>query len=128
MEEAGHRALHELVVLPGASLQGRVCVLFTCKGTIIRARAAQNKVVKLAVDGKQKVIANDYTILALALFDTRRASPSQNKSPHMHSGAVCAGAHQHRERGERYASLRDSVFAGRRAVSNRSEATGPAGA
>ena len=68
MEEAGHRALHELVVLPGASLDGRVCVVFTCKGMIIRASGVQKKVVKLAVDGKQQVVANDYTILTLSFL------------------------------------------------------------
>ena len=67
-EELSGKAMHELVVLPGTCLEDRVCVVFTCRGMVSRARAAQNKVIKLAVDGKQKIIANDYTILTLSFL------------------------------------------------------------
>ena len=68
IEEVSTKDLYELVVLPGACLEDRVCVVFTCRGMIARGRAAQNKVIKLAVDGKQKIIANDYTILTLSFL------------------------------------------------------------
>ena len=61
--------LHQLLVLPCAVANAeRVCIVFTCPGMIRRARAAVNKVVKLAVDGKQKLVSNDYTIVTVSFL------------------------------------------------------------
>lgn len=51
--------MSQLVVLPGALVDERVCIVFACRGMFARGRAAQSKVIKLAVDGKQKIVAND---------------------------------------------------------------------
>lgn len=61
--------LHQLLVLPGAVVNDqRVCVAFTCPGMIRRACSAENKVIKLAVDGKQKILSNNYTIVTLSFL------------------------------------------------------------
>ena len=61
--------VHQLLVLPGAVADAeRVCIVFTCPGMIGRARAAVNKVVKLAVDGKQKLVSNEYTIVTVSFL------------------------------------------------------------
>ena len=59
----------KLMVLP-TSVCGsdRVCMMFTCPGMLRRAAAAQGKVVKLAVDGKQKILSNEYIILTLSFL------------------------------------------------------------
>ena len=47
--------LHKLIMLPNPVFQeDRVCAIWTCPGMLSRAEAARNKVVKLAIDGKQK--------------------------------------------------------------------------
>ena len=61
--------IHQLIVLPGAVVEAdRVCVVFTCPGMVSRGSGATNKAVKLAVDGKQKVLSNDYTIVTLSFL------------------------------------------------------------
>ena len=59
--------LWQLVVVPEFS-EERVCAIWTCAGMIQRAQAARNKVVKLVVDGKQKVLTNDYAIVTLSFL------------------------------------------------------------
>ena len=63
----------KLMVLP-TSVCGsdRVCMMFTCPGMLRRAAAAQGKVVKLAVDGKQKILSNEYIILTLSFLCVQR--------------------------------------------------------
>ncbi|CAE7527740.1 unnamed protein product, partial [Symbiodinium pilosum] len=48
--------LHRLIILPNLVFEEqRVCAIWTCPGMLKRAEAARNKVVKLAIDGKQKL-------------------------------------------------------------------------
>ncbi|CAE7307073.1 unnamed protein product, partial [Symbiodinium sp. CCMP2456] len=61
--------LHKLIVLPSPVFQeDRVCAIWTCPGMLSRAEAARNKVVKLAVDGKQKILCNNYSVLTLSFL------------------------------------------------------------
>ena len=61
--------VHQLIVLPGAVVEAdRVCIIFTCPGMVSRGSGATNKAVKLAVDGKQKVLSNDYTIVTVSFL------------------------------------------------------------
>ena len=61
--------LHKLIVLPNPVFQEeRVCAIWTCPGMLRRAEAARNKVVKLAVDGKQKILCNNYSVLTLSFL------------------------------------------------------------
>lgn len=50
--------VHQLIVVPGAVVDAeRVCIAFTCPGMIARAHGAANLGIRLAVDGKQKILA-----------------------------------------------------------------------
>ena len=61
--------LHKLIMLPNPVFQeDRVCAIWTCPGMLSRAEAARNKVVKLAIDGKQKIVANNYSVLTLSFL------------------------------------------------------------
>ena len=86
------KPLHQLMVLPGAVVDNnRVCVVFTCPGMIARARAAENKVIKLAVDGKQKILSNEYTIVTLSFLvpstaiTLTRSTPQRNARVKAHT-------------------------------------------
>ena len=57
-----------------------------------RAEAARNKVVKLAIDGKQKLVANNYTVLTLSFLvssehvtQTRDSRLRVSSRPHVHT-------------------------------------------
>ncbi|CAK9086653.1 unnamed protein product, partial [Durusdinium trenchii] len=59
----------QLVVLPSSVVsEDQVCILWTCPGMLKRAKAAQNKLVKLVIDGKQKILSNEYAILTLSFL------------------------------------------------------------
>ena len=61
--------LDRLLVLPTPVFSDdRVCAVWTCPGMLRRAQAAQGKVVKLAIDGKQSVLSNGYTIATLSFL------------------------------------------------------------
>ncbi|CAE7471918.1 Usp36 [Symbiodinium sp. CCMP2592] len=63
--------LHKLFVLqdPAPTFnEERVCVAWTCPGMLRRARAAQGKVIKLAIDGKQGILINDYTVVTVSFL------------------------------------------------------------
>ncbi|CAE7236065.1 RPL15 [Symbiodinium sp. CCMP2592] len=63
--------LHKLFVLqdPAPTFnEERVCVAWTCPGMLRRARAAQGKVIKLAIDGKQSILINDYTVVTVSFL------------------------------------------------------------
>eukprot|EP00438_Fugacium_kawagutii_P024089 Skav218388 [mRNA] locus=scaffold3482:8652:12922:- [translate_table: standard] len=58
--------LSKLVVLPDMLVsEEAVCILWTCKGMLRRAKGARRKVVKLVVDGKQKILSNEYTVVTV---------------------------------------------------------------
>ena len=59
----------QLVILPSSIIStNQVCVIWTSSGMLQRATAAQNKLVKFVVDGKQKVLANEYAIMTLSFL------------------------------------------------------------
>ena len=66
-----------------------VCVMWTCPGMLRRACAAQGKVVKLAVDGKQKVLSNEYTVLTLS-FLASNESLTKTWAGRWHSSSVAS--------------------------------------
>eukprot|EP00438_Fugacium_kawagutii_P009631 Skav214980 [mRNA] locus=scaffold508:78764:83263:- [translate_table: standard] len=58
--------LAQLIVLPDMVVkENEVVIAWTCKGMLRRAKGAQQKVVKLIVDGKQKILANEYTVVTV---------------------------------------------------------------
>ena len=53
----------QLIILPDfICASSQVCVIWTCWGMVQKGRGAQNKVVRLVVDGKQRIVANQYSI------------------------------------------------------------------
>lgn len=46
----------------------QVCVLWTWWGMILKGKGAQNKVVRLVVDGEQRIVANQCTIVTLSFL------------------------------------------------------------
>ena len=75
---------HQLIVVQGAIVEAeRVCIVFTCPGMLDRARAAESKFIKLVVDGKQKIVTNDYTMSFLvpseAAVQTRGAAKRSSR-------------------------------------------------
>ena len=62
---------------------------FTCPG-IARARAAENKVVKLAVDGKQKVVSNDCTTLTVSFLVPSESVAQTRARPSSRAGRTQA--------------------------------------
>lgn len=48
--------------------EDEVCIVWTCRGMLRRARGAQKKVVRLVVDGKQKILDNDYTVVTVGFL------------------------------------------------------------
>ena len=85
--------LHRLIILPNLVFEEqRVCAIWTCPGMLKRAEAARNKVVKLAIDGKQKLVANNYTVLTLSFLvssehvtQTRDSRLRVSSRPHVHT-------------------------------------------
>ena len=68
----------------------QVCVMWTCWGMILKRKGAQNKVVRLVVDGKQRIVANQCTIVTLSFLVSnerlgfRHAARSRNnRSAHL---------------------------------------------
>lgn len=59
----------------------RVCIAFTCPGMIARARGAANLGIKLAVDGKQKILANEFTIVTLSFLVPSEAATHTKVTP-----------------------------------------------
>lgn len=59
---------HQLIVVGAVIEAERVCIVFTCPGMLDRAKAAESKFIKLVVDGKQKVVTNDYTIITVSFL------------------------------------------------------------
>ena len=75
---------HQLIVVQGAIVEAeRVCIVVTCPGMLDRARAAESKFIKLVVDGKQKIVTNDYTMSFLvpseAAVQTRGAAKRSSR-------------------------------------------------
>lgn len=66
--DAGHEmVIHHQLIVVGAVIEAeRVCIVFTCPEMLDRAKAAENKFIKLVLDGKQKVVTNDYTIVTVS--------------------------------------------------------------
>ena len=62
----------------------QVCVVWTCPGMLKRAKAAENKLVKLVIDGKQKILVNECAILTLSFLVSSdkisRAKASRSRS------------------------------------------------
>ena len=82
--------VHQLLVLPDAVVNADcVCIAFTCPGMIARGSGAANKVVKLAVDGKQKVVSNGYTIVTVSFLVPNEAE-MQTRDPKKRSIRVKA--------------------------------------
>lgn len=82
--------VHQLLVLPDAVVDAdRVCIVFTCPGMIARGSGAANKAVKLAVDGKQKVVSNEYTIVTVSFLVPNEAE-MQTRDPKKRSVRVKA--------------------------------------
>ena len=53
--------LDQLVILPGFSItETHVCVIWTSRGMLERARHGRNHGLRLVVDGKQKILADQY--------------------------------------------------------------------
>lgn len=82
--------LAKLVVLQDMVVtEEEVCIIWTCKGMLRRGKGAQNKVVKLVVDGKQKILANEYTIVTVGFVvssaKVTRAKVFKRKSAHVHT-------------------------------------------
>ena len=77
------RRLDALFVLPGFIISPEhVVIVFTCRGMLERAKAAQRKLIKLVVDGKQKAVANQYTIVTLSfLVSSEKVSLSRPAGP-----------------------------------------------
>lgn len=74
--------VHQLIVVPGAVVDAeRVCIAFTCPGMIARARGAANLGIKLAVDGKQKILANEFTIVTLSFLVPSEAATHTKVTP-----------------------------------------------
>lgn len=74
--------VHQLIVVPGAVVDAeRVCIAFTCPGMIARARGAANLSIKLAVDGKQKILANESTIVTLSFLVPSEAATHTKVTP-----------------------------------------------
>ena len=65
----GDLPLHELKVLDGAHIgEDRVCILWTCRGVLERAKAGQGHLLKLVVDAKQKLVSNHYSVVTLSFL------------------------------------------------------------
>ena len=61
--------LHPLILVPVAAVEAdHVCIVFTCPGMMTRVRGATDLVIKLVVDGKQKVVANEYTMTIINCY------------------------------------------------------------
>ena len=61
--------LNQLVVLPGFTIsEERVCVIWTSRGMVERARHGQKHCLKLVVDGKQKLLVNQYSVVTLSFL------------------------------------------------------------
>ena len=94
--------VHQLIVVPGAVVDAeRVCIAFSCPRMITRARGAANLGIELAVDGKQKILANEFTIVTLSFLvpseaatHTKVYAPKQKywrQGTHLYARAVSAG-------------------------------------
>ncbi|CAJ1461401.1 unnamed protein product, partial [Effrenium voratum] len=80
----------QLLVLPSSTFEAdRICVMWTCPGMLRHAQALQEKVVKLAVDAKQKVVANEYGIVTLS-FLVSSAVPSKTWAGATHTKSTSA--------------------------------------
>ncbi|CAE6960638.1 RPL15 [Symbiodinium sp. CCMP2592] len=61
--------LDQLVVLPDFHVsEQRVCVIWTSRGMLERAKHGQNHNLKLVVDGKQKLLANQYSVVTVSFL------------------------------------------------------------
>ncbi|CAK9008753.1 unnamed protein product, partial [Durusdinium trenchii] len=77
-----------LVVLPCPTFEvDRICVVWTCPGMLRRAACLQGKVVKLAVDAKQKIVANEYGIVTVS-FLVSSATPSKTWAGTKHTKSI----------------------------------------
>ncbi|CAK9097138.1 unnamed protein product [Durusdinium trenchii] len=77
-----------LIVLPSSTFdEERVCVMWTCPGMLRRAQALKEKVLKLVVDAKQRVVVNEYGIVTLA-FLVSSASPTKTWAGASHTKSV----------------------------------------
>ena len=77
-------------MLPSSTFdEERVCVMWTCPGMLRRAQALKEKVVKLAVDAKQRVVSNEYGIVTLS-FLVSSATPSKTWVGATHTKSVSA--------------------------------------
>ena len=57
------------MVLPGFTIsEERVCVIWTSRGMVERARHGQKHCLKLVVDGKQKLLVNQYSVVTLSFL------------------------------------------------------------
>ncbi|CAJ1345601.1 unnamed protein product [Effrenium voratum] len=80
----------QLLVLPSSTFEAdRICVMWTCPGMLRHAQALQEKVVKLSVDAKQKVVANEYGIVTLS-FLVSSAVPSKTWAGATHTKSTSA--------------------------------------
>lgn len=82
--------LSKLVVLPDMLVtEEAVCILWTCKGMLRRAKGARRKVVKLVVDGKQKILSNEYTVVTVGFVvsnkNVSRSKIAWRKSSQQHA-------------------------------------------
>ena len=76
-----HMPLEKLVVFEDYIISDtQVFVAWSTRGMLERAKSAENKVVKFVVDGKQKVAANQYTVLTLSfLISNEKISRPRSK-------------------------------------------------
>ena len=80
----------QLLVLPSSTFEAdRICVMWTCPGMLRHAQALQEKVVKLALDAKQKVVANECGIVTLS-FLVSSAVPSKTWAGATHTKSTSA--------------------------------------
>ena len=80
------------LVLPTATIDAeRVCIVWTCPGMLRRAQALKEKVLKLVVDAKQRVVPNEYGIVTLSFLVSSAtpiktwAGPTHTKSVDVHT-------------------------------------------
>ena len=77
-----------LIVLPNPTFdEERVCIVWTCPGMLRRAQALQEKVLKMVVDAKQRMVSNEYGIVTLS-FLVSGTSPSKTWAGQTHTKSV----------------------------------------
>ena len=62
------QALSTLVVVGKPVVDTRVCIIWTSRGMLQKIHGAKGKLLKILVDGKQKVVSNEYGIVTLSFL------------------------------------------------------------